>query len=305
MVTEYLSKWVVGETASRYSIIPGNNVAPSYSNYGGNFLEDIPELINNNVIPKLNSQTNDVTKAGLDGVFHPASSIDYMFGLDGNNNDVRYQLNEEMSEDGEVEQASEVRHNTTKTPETINIYAGTGENSDLSNFAIRPIDSSKIDEEDWTNFPRMDRGLAEETFQTVEGAFQAAKLGYTESYNNNYKFWNEEGINLHNQLMEASGPEARKLGRSIKGLDTKAWDADSSSIMKILIKESFRQNPDALQRLLSTGNAMLTHTQDKGKWGIEFPRILMEVRNELSQDSNEFNNIEEFPTDEMNHCIKS
>ena len=105
--------------------------------------------------------------------------------------------------------------------------------------------------------------------------------------------------------MEASGPEARKLGRSIKGLDTKAWDADSSSIMKILIKESFRQNPDALQRLLSTGNAMLTHTQDKGKWGIEFPRILMEVRNELSQDSNEFNNIKEFPTDEMNHCIKS
>lgn len=165
--------------------------------------------------------------------------------------------------------------------ETINIYAGTGENADLSNFAIRPIDSSKIDEEDWTNFPRMDKGLAEETFQTVEGAFQAAKLGYTEAYNNNYKFWNEEGINLHNQLMEASGPEARKLGRSIKGLDTKAWDADSSSIMKILIKESFRQNPDALQRLLSTGNAMLTHTQDKGKWGTEFPRILMEVREEL------------------------
>lgn len=165
--------------------------------------------------------------------------------------------------------------------ETINIYAGTGENADLSNFAVRPIDSSKIDEEDWTNFPRMDKGLAEETFQTVEGAFQAAKLGYTEAYNNNYKFWNEEGINLHNQLMEASGPEARKLGRSIKGLDTKAWDADSSSIMKILIKESFRQNPDALQRLLSTGNAMLTHTQDKGKWGTEFPRILMEVREEL------------------------
>lgn len=186
--------------------------------------------------------------------------------------------------------------------ETINIYAGTGENADLSNFAVRPIDSSKIDEEDWTNFPRMDKGLAEETFQTVEGAFQAAKLGYTEAYNNNYKFWNEEGINLHNQLMEASGPEARKLGRSIKGLDTKAWDADSSSIMKILIKESFRQNPDALQRLLSTGNAMLTHTQDKGKWGTEFPRILMEVREELrnaqtakpSETPTQFNELQQY-----------
>lgn len=189
-----------------------------------------------------------------------------------------------------------------QSSETINIYAGTGENSDLSNFAIRPIDSSKIDEEDWTNFPRMDKGLAEETFQTVEGAFQAAKLGYTEAYNNNYKFWNEEGINLHNQLMEASGPEARKLGRSIKGLDTKAWDADSSSIMKILIKESFRQNPDALQRLLSTGNAMLTHTQDKGKWGTEFPRILMEVREELrnaqtakpSKTPTQFNELQQY-----------
>ena len=35
-----------------------------------------------------------------------------MFGLDGNNNDIRYQLNEEISEDGEVEQASEVRPTT-------------------------------------------------------------------------------------------------------------------------------------------------------------------------------------------------
>lgn len=80
--------------------------------------------------------------------------------------------------------------------------------------------------------------------------------------------------------------------------------------MRDLLLESFSQNPEALQRLLSTGNATLTHTQDKGKWGTEFPRILMEVRNELSQYSNEertnneFNNENEFPTDEMNHCIK-
>jgi SpoVK/Ycf46/Vps4 family AAA+-type ATPase len=51
--------------------------------------------------------------------------------------------------------------------------------------------------------------------------------------------------------------------------------------MKDLIKESFEQNPDALAKLLATGDATLTHTQDKGKWGTEFPRLLMEVREEL------------------------
>ena len=44
---------------------------------------------------------------------------------------------------------------------------------------------------------------------------------------------------------------------------------------------SFEQNPDALAKLLATGNATLTHTQDKGKWGTEFPKLLMEVRDEL------------------------
>jgi hypothetical protein len=51
--------------------------------------------------------------------------------------------------------------------------------------------------------------------------------------------------------------------------------------MKKLLLESFEQNPDALAKLLATGNATLTHTQDKGKWGTEFPRLLMEVRGEL------------------------
>ena len=52
--------------------------------------------------------------------------------------------------------------------------------------------------------------------------------------------------------------------------------------MKELIKESFIQNPTALEKLLITKNATLTHTQDKGKWGKEFPKLLMEVRSELN-----------------------
>ena len=41
------------------------------------------------------------------------------------------------------------------------------------------------------------------------------------------------------------------------------------------------ENP--FSELLATGNAELTHTQDKGKWGAEFPKLLMEVRTELAK----------------------
>ena len=51
--------------------------------------------------------------------------------------------------------------------------------------------------------------------------------------------------------------------------------------------ESFKQNPEEAAKLLETGKATLTHTQDKGKWGTEFPRILMEVRSKLLANMNE------------------
>ena len=139
----------------------------------------------------------------------------------------------------------------------INIYAGTGENAELSNFAKRPV---------------MDAlGVV---YNTVEGAFQAAKINYATG-NNSY-------INI--KLQTATGPEARALGKNIRGLDTKAWDENSSQIMKNIIKDSFIQNPEAFKKLLSTGNAELTHTQDNSKWGKEFPKLLMEVRNELRNE---------------------
>jgi len=148
------------------------------------------------------------------------------------------------------------------TTETINIYAGTGENAELSNFAKRPFKATL--------------GVqALGKFETVEGAFQAAKLLYT-----------EEGLSNLNepileQLQTADGKTAKSIGRNIQGLNKEDWDNDSSSIMKELLKQSFEQNSNALAKLLATGNATLTHTQDKGKWGTEFPRLLMEVRDEL------------------------
>jgi len=152
-------------------------------------------------------------------------------------------------------------------PETkINIYAGTGENAELSNFAIRPFE----DKTEW-------QGL---TFKSVEGAFQAAKIQLSDMFDKNDNL-TKEGDDLLEKLQEASGAEAKALGKKVKGLNVREWDRLSSYIMKGLLLESFKQNSEALQKLLATGNATLTHTQDKTKWGTEFPRLLMEVRNEL------------------------
>lgn len=149
----------------------------------------------------------------------------------------------------------------------INIYAGTNENADLSNFAVRPFITTNVGENP--------SGPIAEKFNTVEGAFQAQKLYYTDSYTD------AEKQNIISKLEKASGGEARRIGKNIHGLNIKAWDSVSTSLMKNLLIESFKQNPQALQKLLDTGNATLTHKQDKGKWGTEFPRLLMEVREEL------------------------
>ena len=146
----------------------------------------------------------------------------------------------------------------------INIYAGTGENAELSNFANRPFTTAEDLE-----------------FENVEGAFQAAKLLYSSVYNSPDFGLTPSFYDMLLKFQEYSGANAKSLGRQIKGLNTKAWDANSSRIMKELMKASFEQNPSALKALLATGNAELTHTQDGGKWGKEFPRLLMEVREEL------------------------
>ena len=155
--------------------------------------------------------------------------------------------------------------------ETINIYAGTGENADLSNFAVRPFTISGDKSESSIRIGG--------NFQTVEGAFQAQKLVFS-------SMSDDEKEDIRKQLEIASGSQARSIGRKIKDLNTVSWDKASSDVMRDLLLESFSQNPEALNRLLSTGDATLTHTQDKGKWGTEFPKILMEVRELLRNRSN-------------------
>lgn len=211
-------------------------------------------------------------------------------------------------------------------PETkINIYAGTGENADLSNFAVRPFKFAPVDY-------RYGDNRNETEFTSVEQAFQYYKMLILEQAADslNYptttagiqdlrktKTTNRNAIlNIADSILKTkTASSARSIGKQpiplvpykvtlhtpegkeyvktvvteqeIKDAIFKVYDTKSSALMKDLIKASFEQNPQALQRLLSTGNATLTHTQDKGKWGKEFPRILMEIREELRQKQQE------------------
>ena len=151
------------------------------------------------------------------------------------------------------------KSNTSMVSKPINIYAGTNENTELSNFAERPVMYGNTQ------------------FNTVEGAFQAIKAN---DYADKDSKKNQD---ILDKLATATGAEAKRLGRQIEGLNTSVWDKDSPAIMKDLIKKSFEANPSARKALLATGNAPLTHTQDKSRWGKLFPKLLMEVRDELRQ----------------------
>lgn len=169
--------------------------------------------------------------------------------------------------DAQSQASTSVTSSTTQTNDRpVNIYFGSGENINLSNFAIRPFVHTF---EDGT----------QKTFQSVEQAFHYIKGA----------LFAKQGVNsttLNDIMNTTSGPELRRLGRNIKELDVTKWDANSSDVMKQLLKESFEQNPQSAQRLLDTGNATLTHNQDKSKWKTEFPRLLMEVRDELRKSQN-------------------
>lgn len=177
--------------------------------------------------------------------------------------------------------------NTAQTSNTVNIYAGTGENADLSNFAIRPFTHHFND------------GSVKD-FQSVEQAFQYIKASEFADTRSNDGNTRPSGKSIQAEIMDTTtGSQLRSLGRQIRNLNVQAWDRSSSFVMKQLLKESFEQNPQALQRLLGTGNSILTHIQDKGKWGKEFPKLLMEVRYELKkkQDSYKVKNDQDIKDD--------
>ena len=135
---------------------------------------------------------------------------------------------------------------TAEAPSTINIYS-TGKTGfeDLSNLALRPF-----------------KGPSGRQYYSVEHAYQSMKSGsFDETIYNNPKW--EEGW-------------TKISGR--KG--TRTEDNWNVQVMEHMMKASFEQNPRTMELLKRTGDSTLTHTQDKGIWKTEFPRILMKIRDE-------------------------
>jgi predicted NAD-dependent protein-ADP-ribosyltransferase YbiA (DUF1768 family)/alkylated DNA repair dioxygenase AlkB len=166
----------------------------------------------------------------------------------------------------------------------INIYAGTGENAELSNFAKRPFtlkdDDISFDMGD--DFKR--------NFYSVEQAFQYMKSVIAgDSFKGSDKVSEKIANETNGAKLKALGGRG-SLVTSKEGLEE--WDRMSETFMYELLLASFKQNPQSLNELFATGNATLTHTQDRGKWGKEFPKLLMEVRNELRPN--------QFPNKDLN-----
>ena len=160
------------------------------------------------------------------------------------------------------------------TEDKINIYAGTGENASLSNFAIRPF----------TVNVETPSGSKQFTFQSVEQGFHF------------YKAIVAENPTVGKKILETTngGQLKRLTNRNNLPMtlsQVKEWDEASKSIMLNLMYDSYAQNPKEASKLLATGNATITHTQDNTRWKIDFPEVVMTVRDMLREEGFEDNEI--------------
>lgn len=132
-------------------------------------------------------------------------------------------------------------------PQTLNIWAGTNENTLLSNLApsLLVIDGF--------------------SYESVEHAYQTLKSG---KMNAKAYSWAEKNR------------AAFKTGQKVQS-DRVLGPADTSKnilLMEKLLKERYQQDTSFRQALDATRGKVLTHEQDPGIWRIEFPKILIRIR---------------------------
>ena len=134
-----------------------------------------------------------------------------------------------------------------EVPQTLNIWAGTNENTLLSNLApsLLVIDGF--------------------SYESVEHAYQTLKSGK---------------INAEAYSWAEKNRAAFKAGQKVQS-DRVLGPADTSKnilLMEKLLKERYQQDTSFRQALDATRGKVLTHEQDQGIWKVEFPRILMKIR---------------------------
>lgn len=146
------------------------------------------------------------------------------------------------------QQLSEVKEGLREdVPQTLNIWAGTNENTLLSNLApsLLVIDGF--------------------SYESVEHAYQTLKSG---KMNAKAYSWAEKNR------------AAFKTGQKVQS-DRVLGPADTSKnilLMEKLLKERYQQDTSFRQALDATRGKVLTHEQDQGIWKVEFPKILTRIR---------------------------
>lgn len=160
---------------------------------------------------------------------------------------------------------------------TINIYSRDNNGyRELSNFSIRP-------------FTLIQKNGTTASFKSVEQAFQFAKAMFIA---------NNAEVAAKIMFSNNSG-EIKQLGRSVPmtAEQIAKWNSLSTDLMYRLMKASFMQNASAKQLLLSTGDAILTHKNERGQEqdGGRFSKLLMQIRDEIRQMEQEGN-------EDLNNC---
>lgn len=171
-----------------------------------------------------------------------------LLGISQDNNDLEYlyrNLDAYLKTEEETSGNKKTEQQQTGSQEELNIYWSSNENKELSNLALRPFEYEG------------------DVYYSVEHAYQSLKSGIRDDITYINRNWKKGGVKIP--------------GR---------WKANTTNdynikLMKELIKESFLYNVDALEALLKTRGKKLTHKQDTGIWKEMFPKLLMEVRDEL------------------------
>ena len=161
----------------------------------------------------------------------------------------------------------------------INVYS-TDKNGyeQLSNFEVRPFS--------------VKNNITGETieFKSVEQAFQFTKALY-------YAKNQEVAYNILRPTTNSW--EIKNLGRTVPmtAEQIEKWNKVSTGLLYRLMKTSFIQNESAKQLLLSTGDAVLTHKNERGQEqdGGRFSKLLMQIRDEIRQMEQEGN-------EDLNNC---
>lgn len=151
----------------------------------------------------------------------------------------------------------------------INVYYGSGENIQFSNFAQRPVTYDGI------------------TYPTPETAFQAQKLIYLV----------DQPADLRQQMIQFAqtyntGSLARSAGRKLN-IDVQKWNEVADSELERIMFLSFVQNRNTANELYATGDAIFTH---KNQQGVEqdngrFSRLLTSVRSEIQELATPLQNV--------------